>query len=512
MPTYVIAELAEGEKGGYCPRGAAKELWSCKAPAVLLSGPAETGKTFGCCHKLDALLWKYPKCHAAIVRKTQASIYASVLKTYQNVIGDNSPIKAYGGEKPEWFDYPNGSRLRLIGLDNPGRALSSEYDFININQAEELAVEDYEILTSRCTGRAGHSPYAQIMGDCNPGPPTHWIKDKERAGTITLIESRHEDNPTLYDDDGNITAQGTRTMAVLDALSGVRYFRLRKGLWVASEGVVYETWDPAIHLVGREAIPREWPRWWTVDFGYTNPFVWQCWAEDDDGCLWLVHEIYRTHRLVEDHARDILLVSGYQAVLIDKSNPESGVRVVPVRDDPDPLPRAIICDHDAEDRATLARHLGLTTTPAHKTVSDGIQAVQSRLRVQDNGRPRIFIMRDALVESDPELANNRKPSSTAQEFEVYIWDTRPGLKKGDQAVKENDHGMDALRYMVAARDLKPSLVMSSPSVQTLPLERGGIPAPSPLPISSPVAGVIGSQDTQGRLIPPTRRTGYKVRI
>ena len=30
-----------------------------KAQEVILAGPAETGKTFACCHKMDALLWKY---------------------------------------------------------------------------------------------------------------------------------------------------------------------------------------------------------------------------------------------------------------------------------------------------------------------------------------------------------------------------------------------------------------------------------------------------------------------
>jgi predicted transcriptional regulator len=40
-----------------------------------------------------------------------------------------------------------------------------------------------------------------------------------------------------------------------------------------------------------------------VDFGYTNPFVMQWWAEDPDGRLYLYREIYRTRRLVEDHAK-----------------------------------------------------------------------------------------------------------------------------------------------------------------------------------------------------------------
>jgi len=34
------------------------------------------------------------------------------------------------------------------------------------------------------------------------------------------------------------------------------------------------------------------------------------------------------------------------------------------------------------------------------------------------------------------------------------WDTHNGKKMGEEPVKENDHGMDALRYMVAHFDIR----------------------------------------------------------
>jgi hypothetical protein len=110
-----------------------------------------------------------------------------------------------------------------------------------------------------------------------------------------------------------------------------------------------------------------------VDFGFTNPFVWQQWAVDPDGRLWLEREIYRTQRLVEDHAKDILNVVTVTA------GASKGQWLYP-------RPAAIICDHDAEDRATLERHLGMGTTAAKKSVSDGIQAMSARLR-PGRGRP-----------------------------------------------------------------------------------------------------------------------------
>src|SRR6185312_5349871 len=96
------------------------------------------------------------------------------------------------------------------------------------------------------------------------------------------------------------TPQGADYIAKLDALTGVRYERLRGGKWAAAEGLIYDGFSPTVHLhkhIGEP--PPEWARYWAVDFGFTNPFVWQAWAMDPDGRLYLYREIYRTQTLVE---------------------------------------------------------------------------------------------------------------------------------------------------------------------------------------------------------------------
>jgi phage terminase large subunit len=270
-----------------------------------------------------------------------------------------------------------------------------------------------------------------------------------------MIHCRHEDNPTLFTNDGILTARGRAYIAKLERLTGVRFQRLRKGLWVAAEGLIYEDFDPTVHLVNPFPIPASWSRWWVVDFGFTNPFVLQCWAEDPDGRLWLYREIYRTKRLVEDHAKHILrLVRRCAACCESKAKDHDCHDCKACRLEwTEPRPRSVICDHDAEDRATLERHLGMGTSAAKKTVKDGIQAAQSRLRPAGDGKPRVFILRDALVERDPELEDAKKPCSTAEEIVGYIWDAQPGKPPKEAPVKENDHGMDAMRYAVAELDL-----------------------------------------------------------
>src|SRR5262249_15516422 len=157
---------------------------------------------------------------------------------------------------------------------------------------------------------------------------------------------------------------------------------------------------------------------------------WQAWAQDPDGRLYLYRELYRTKRLVEDHARDIMA---------QVSRPDPDYRHPPGRPRyayhgriwTQPEPPAGICDHDAQDRATLQRHLGISTLPAKKTVSDGIQAVQARMRRAGDGKPRLFLCRDALVERDQALVDAGKPICAAEEIPAYIWDTGAG-----KAIKE----------------------------------------------------------------------------
>jgi len=426
MTTYQILEATLNSKVGYQPFGAAVNLWRCKASEVILSGPAETGKTLVCLHKIDALAWKYHRLHGLLVRKTRASMDASVLKMFESkVLGTNGQVAIFGGSKPEWYDYPNGSRLVVGGLDKPGKVLSAEYDVIYVNQSEELTLDDWETLTTRATGRAGNMPYAQVIGDCNPGPRHHWILDRAKEGKLVFLESRHEDNPTLFDSKtGLITEQGKRSLAVLDNLSGVRYQRLRLGKWVSAEGQIYQEYDPVIHLLDRFDLPADWRRFRVIDFGLVHPFVCQWWAVDSDDRMYLYREIYMTGRTVATHSQDIKRLSRDERI------------------------ETTVCDHDAEDRQTLYEN-GIPNIPARKDILRGIGRVQDRLKRQADGRPRLFILRDSLVETDQGLKMERKPYSTEQEIDSYIW--ADNVKKEEPA-KEDDHGMDAIRYAVMYLD------------------------------------------------------------
>jgi phage terminase large subunit len=413
-------------------RGAAREVFRRRDGEVLLAGPAGTGKSRACLEKLHMMMLLNPGAKALIVRKTAISLASSALKTWErDVVAEallDGSVWFYGGSarEPAQYRYSNGSSVAIGGMDKALKIMSTEYDVIYAQEATELVVDDWEAMTTRL--RNYRVSFQQLLADCNPDHPTHFLKQRADAGKTVMLHSRHEDNPMLFDDEGNLTEIGKDYLGKLDALTGVRKLRLRDGLWAASEGVIYETFDPALHII--DEMPPGWEHWpteWAVDFGYTNPFVWQEWVIDPDGRGYLVQEIYRTKTLVEDHAKDIISLTKNR-----------------------PRPTRIICDHDAEDRATLERHLGMRTVAANKNVSEGIQATASRFKLAGDGKPRLSLLRGACARKDQSLVAARKPTCTAEEIPGYIWNAAK-----DQPVKENDHGCDGMRYFVAEHDLTP---------------------------------------------------------
>lgn len=398
----------------YHPRGAARALLYSRDREVLIEGPAGTGKTRAVLEKVHLCALKYPGMRALLLRKTRQSMTQSVLVTFETHVlpADSSLADGQSRSTRTSYRYENGSELVIGGMDKASRIMSTEFDLIAVFEGREISQDDWEALLTRL--RNGKMPYQQAMIDTNPDAPTHWLNHRASQGSMTRLRSRHQDNPAVTQS----------YLDTLDQLTGARKLRLSQGLWSASQGAVYDQFDAAVHVVDRFEVPENWRRIRSIDFGFANPFVCQWWAIDPDGRMFLEREIYATRKLVEDHARDIVALS--QGMTIEIT----------------------LADHDAEDRATLARH-GVETTAAHKAISPGIQMVQARLRDAGDGRPRVFLMRDSLVKQDASLAEARLPDSTLAEFECYVWDTRVGR---ELPVDAHNHGLDALRYASAYLD------------------------------------------------------------
>lgn len=426
-PIEVLPGPAPPDVAAYTPRGAVRDLFYAKEPEVLIEGPAGTGKSRGVLEKIHLLCSLYPRIRVLVCRLTRESMTETVLVTFEEeVLGPDHPLRS-GPDRAyrKRYTYPNASVIVIAGLDNPGKVLSSQYDIIYVPEATEIPLNSWETLTTR--NRHFRLPYQQAIADANPAQPTHWLNQRAAAGTMRRLLSRHTDNPRLWDG-RDWTAEGRAYLATLGRLTGARLLRFLKGLWAAAEGLVYDEWDAAVHVVAPFPIPAEWPRYRAVDFGYTNPFVCQWWARDPDGRLYLYRELVCVQTLVEDATAEILRLS-----------------------DGETFAGLAIADHDAEDRATMEAH-GLRTEPAKKAISPGIQAMQARLRRAGDGKPRLFVLRGCLVRRDARMG--KAPVGLVEEIEGYVWAPGADGKPNKEApVDKDNHSLDTARYVVAKLDL-----------------------------------------------------------
>ena len=401
------------------------EPWQDLSPTILLTGSAGGGKSRLAAEKLHGYCLRYSGAMALMLRKIRQSMTNStVLFMERTIIDRDSRVKHFPSKLR--FEYENGSVLAYGGMANEEQreqvrsiGAAGGVDIAWMEEATGFTEDDFNEVLPRMRGAV--APWRQVILSTNPDAPTHWIKrrllDGGEAKTYYSSALDNPYNPPEYLD-------------TLAKLTGVLGERLREGKWVQAEGAVYDTYDAQHHLIDWFEPPKAWRRIRAVDFGFTNPFVCQWWALDHDDRMYLYREIYCTRRIVEDHARQIVELSRGEDI------------------------EATICDHDAEDRATL-EHYGIPTIPAHKAVSQGLQAVTNRLRIAGDGRPRLYIMRGALVETDRALEQRKKPICTMEEFPAYVWpNARGGREVKEQPVKEDDHGMDAARYGVAYVDIR----------------------------------------------------------
>jgi phage terminase large subunit-like protein len=426
------------ERRAYEPFGGPRAAWRSARGQVVLAGPADTGKSRLWLEKLHYCANKYARMRACMTRKTRKSLTQSAMVTYENKVlpvGALSerakPGRIHFSTQDQQYEYPNGSIIAVSGLDDPEKLKSSEWDMIYFQEATEGSENDWEMMTRGL--RNGVMPYQQLCADCNPSYPTHWLKARCDRGATLMLQAHHEDNPSITPE----------RLALLKALTGIRYWRLYKGLWRAAEGTVYEEWDPSIHVVSREQL-KAWGVFYTdgtlnrqvirhiiggADWGYTNPGVLHVYGMDTDGRLYTLREIYRTHRTI-----DWWIEQGQ--ALDQEFHVERWIA--------DPSEPGYIAQFNGA---------GLPTEGAENSIALGIGFLRKRLRVARDGRPRFFVYEYALQEQDEALLALHKPTGIETEMDSYVWpEPKEGHPYKEEPVDEDNHACDVARYVSATLD------------------------------------------------------------
>jgi Phage terminase large subunit len=246
------------------------------APEVLVVGAAGTGKTWGILLALHLLSLARPGMRLLLCRKTRESLTESVLVTYEQEIlpltGHRWIAEGIKRRVRQSYLYPNGTEWIVGGLDKPSKIFSTSYDLAFVNEAIELAEEDWETLQSRIGRPERAHRLNALIGDTNPGDPACWLKRRCDEGRCLEWRSHHADNPGLHDG-RSWTEAGRAYLDRLRRLTGTRRRRLFEGLWAAGEGVWFETFGDD-HVRESAEFSRAHPLHLAVDSGVHTAAVW----------------------------------------------------------------------------------------------------------------------------------------------------------------------------------------------------------------------------------------------
>jgi PBSX family phage terminase large subunit len=251
----------------YHAKGAAARLFREQSPELLIEGPAGTGKTRAVLEKVNWLCEEHAGIRILICRATRVSMTESVLVTFENKVlwpGHPAVTGTASRANRHSYTYPNGSEIICGGLDNPDRIMSTEYDVICVFEATETSEEAVEKLATRL--RNNVLPYQQLICDCNPAAPGHWLNQRALRGQMVRLLSRHNDNPSVTPE----------YLGTLKGLTGHRRARLYEGRWVAGEGTVYPEFDVERHVIRAFPIPDSWPWivWWDPGYFHKTAIIW----------------------------------------------------------------------------------------------------------------------------------------------------------------------------------------------------------------------------------------------
>lgn len=259
---------------------------------------------------------------------------------------------------------------------------------------------------------------AKYWFNCNPEGPNHWFKvewiDKAKEKNILHLHFTMDDNPSLDEE----TKEKYRKMFV-----GVFFQRFILGLWVLAEGIIYPNFDTKKHTIKEENIPKEFDYFYiTSDYGITNPQVFLlCGIKyiDKKPHLYVLDEYYNKGTKKNNRGQDEKITKTDDLFLKDYLVMTSGLKI-----------RRTIIDPSATSLINLFKQNGINVKEADNAVIDGINVVLNWL---DENRIHI------IAERCPNLL---------REFASYIWDAKAQERGEDKPVKQNDHALDALRYIL----------------------------------------------------------------
>jgi len=272
-------------------------LVDCPFREVFFGGARGGGKTDGVLGKYAIKAHLYGSGFNALFCRRELPMLDDAIERSREIYGK---IGAGWNDQKKTWTFPGGGRLRFRPLERVQDA--DKYQGQNVSDAcvEEAGLYPDSKPIDRLFAvlRSAKGVPTQLLLTGNPGGAgQHWIKqryiDPAPQGMKVLarllpngnehryvfIPSRIEDNKLLLENDpdyvNNLYLVGSDAL-VKAWLSGD---------WNAVEGAFFDCWSSAKHIVRPFAIPEDWVRFRSMDWGSAKPFSVGWWAVAGDDCL-----------------------------------------------------------------------------------------------------------------------------------------------------------------------------------------------------------------------------------
>ena len=375
-----------------------------KPKILICSGAKRAGKTFVLTFAFMAHVAKYQDKGLSFILggATQSSIRRNILDDMEGILGKEIKLNKSNafdlfGNKVYCFDGANSDSYKKA------RGFTAAGAFLN--EATTLHDTFVKEVISRCSYTG-----ARIYMDTNPENPTHTVKtdyiDKDgqrlKNGQLNIKAF----NFTLYDNSflDNEYVQSIEASTP----SGMFFDRDILGIWVASEGVVYQDFDKNKNYINYGDLDNiNFVKYFAgTDWGWEHYGSIVLIGVDDKNNYYLIKEIAKKHKHIEywiDEAKKIINEYGN-------------------------IP--FYCDTARPDYIKKFREARIKAIDGRKDVIAGISEVASLFKTR-----KLKVVEDNVDVFKTEIYN-------------YVW------KDGkDEPVKQYDDVLDSLRYAIYS-DLK----------------------------------------------------------
>lgn len=396
-------------------------------------------------------------------------------------------------ENDNIFTFNNGSTVLFHQLTDTEKLRNHNFSAFVIEQAEETNEEAFFTLMGRLRRTDTDNSNLGIRdrwGAIATNPEGHdwvwknWIKGNVPEPDKDAVEELKEIGlePPSENDFHYICAESFSNKENLpdDYLQTLMNMpeHMRKKYVHASrdvlEGAIYSMLEPQTHLIEPFEIPKEWPKWTTLDYGDTNPTA----------CLWLTMDynhniyVYREHyKKKGDNGKQWIVSQHVQAIKDPEQNKNN--RVCPYVEDI--RGRYIDPGCTAKTREKNGQKISIM----EEFSDEGLMGLSPWRRANKKTETQAQINRVAesfQPKPDQEFPNQHGRSGESPAPKLYFfntcqnaweehrqweWKKQSKRKQGKKNLPDvpqdhNDHSCDALRGWVAEKMIGPSEEMVAP--------------------------------------------------